>query len=99
MCRLLQSKLCDHQCGFKAYRVPVLCELVKEIQMPHWSWDTESLILAQRKRCPVDEFSVVWTKGPGTTVRFKDVKEMGTNILKLRKRLDMEKKLVLSLFQ
>lgn len=89
--RLLHSKLCDHQCGFKAYRVSVLRELVKEIQAPHWFWDTESLILAQRKGYRVDEFPVVWTQGPGTTVRFKDVKEMGTDILKLRKRLDVEK--------
>ena len=85
--RLLKSKLCDHQCGFKAYKVPVLRELVKQIQAPHWFWDTESLILAQRAGYRVDEFPVVWTQGPGTTVRFKDVKEMGIDILKLRKRL------------
>lgn len=84
---LLKSKLCDHQCGFKAYKVPVLKELVKQIQAPHWFWDTESLILAQRAGYRVDEFPVVWTQGPGTTVRFKDIKEMGSDILKLRKRL------------
>lgn len=84
---LLKSKLADHQCGFKAYRTDVLKELVKEIEAPHWFWDTESLILAQRKGLRVDEFPVHWTQGPGTTVRLKDVKAMGMDILHLRKRL------------
>ena len=88
---LLKSKLCDHQCGFKAYKVAVLKELVKKIQAPHWFWDTESLVLAQRAGYRVDEFPVIWTQGPGTTVKFKDVKEMGTDILKLRRRLNVEK--------
>ncbi|HJJ47752.1 MAG TPA: glycosyltransferase family 2 protein [Methanocorpusculum sp.] len=84
---LLKSTLCDHQCGFKAYKTAVLKELVQKIQAPHWFWDTESLILAQRAGYRVDEIPVVWTQGPGTTVRFKDIKEMGSDILKLRKRL------------
>ena len=44
----LGSKLNDHQCGFKAYRSAVLLELVQKIQAPHWFWDTESLVLAQK---------------------------------------------------
>ncbi|HJJ42405.1 MAG TPA: glycosyltransferase family 2 protein [Methanocorpusculum sp.] len=87
----LKSKLHDHQCGFKAYKTEVLKNLVQKIQAPHWFWDTESLILAQRAGCRVEEFPVVWTQGPGTTVKFKDVYNMGMDILKLWRRLHAEK--------
>ena len=87
----LGSKLNDHQCGFKAYRSVVLRELVPKIQAPHWFWDTESLVLAQKEGLRVDEFPVVWTQGPGTTVRFKDVSNMGKDILKMWWRLHVEK--------
>ncbi len=87
----LGSRLNDHQCGFKAYRTEVLRELVPKIRAPHWFWDTESLVLAQRAGLRVDEFPVTWTQGPGTTVRFKDVTGMGTDILKMWWRLHVEK--------
>lgn len=88
---LLKSKLHDHQCGFKAYNTAVLRELVQKIQAPHWFWDTESLVLAQHAGLRVDEFPVHWTQGPGTTVRVKDVVSMGKDILRLRRRLHVEK--------
>ncbi len=87
----LGSKLNDHQCGFKAYKSAVLREIVPKIQAPHWFWDTESLVLAQKEGLRVDEFPVVWTQGPGTTVRFKDVSNMGKDILKMWWRLHVEK--------
>ncbi|HJK38115.1 MAG TPA: glycosyltransferase, partial [Methanocorpusculum sp.] len=87
----LGSCLRDHQCGFKAYRADVLRELVPKIRAPHWFWDTESVVLAQRAGLRVDEFPVVWTQGPGTTVRFKDVYGMGMDILKMWWRLHVEK--------
>lgn len=85
--RLLKSKLCDHQCGFKAYKTTVLKDLITKIEAPHWFWDTESLILAEHEGLRVEEFPVHWTQGPGTTVRMKDITSMGKDILKLRRRL------------
>jgi len=87
----LGSKLNDHQCGFKAYKSAVLSELVQKIRAPHWFWDTESLVLAQKAGLRVDEFPVIWRQGPGTTVRFKDVSNMGKDILKMWWRLHVEK--------
>lgn len=87
----LGSKLCDHQCGFKAYKRTALEELIPKIRAPHWFWDTESLVLAQKIGYRVDEFPVIWTQGPGTTVRLKDVTGMGTDILKMWWRLHVEK--------
>ena len=87
----LGSKLNDHQCGFKAYKSAVLKELAPQIRATHWFWDTESLVLAQKAGLRVEEFPVVWTQGPGTTVRFKDVTGMGKDILKMWWRLHVEK--------
>jgi glycosyltransferase involved in cell wall biosynthesis len=87
----LGSRLCDHQCGFKAYKRSSLQKLIPKIRAPHWFWDTESLVLAQRAGFRVDEFPVVWTQGPGTTVKFRDVTGMGADILKMWWRLHVEK--------
>jgi glycosyltransferase involved in cell wall biosynthesis len=80
---ILRSRLHDHQCGFKAFRRERVLALVPEVQAPHWFWDTEVLVRGQRKGYVVKEFPVVWRQGPGTTVRFKDVFSMGSQILGL----------------
>jgi glycosyltransferase involved in cell wall biosynthesis len=80
---ILGSRLHDHQCGFKAFRRETILALVPEVQAPHWFWDTEVLVRGQRKGYVVREFPVVWRQGPGTTVRFKDVFSMGSQILGL----------------
>jgi glycosyltransferase involved in cell wall biosynthesis len=80
---VLRSRLHDHQCGFKAFRRERVLVLIPDVQAPHWFWDTEVLVRGQRKGYEVREFPVVWRQGPGTTVRFKDVFSMGSQILGL----------------
>ncbi|MEI8332095.1 MAG: glycosyltransferase family 2 protein, partial [Methanomicrobiales archaeon] len=53
------------------------------IHSDHWFWDTEILVRAQRKGFLVAEFPVHWRAGKGTTVKVKDVFEMGSSILRL----------------
>jgi len=84
---ILRSKLYDHQCGFKGFNRERLLAMLPEVTSPHWFWDTEVLVRAQHKGYKIAEFPVVWTTGTGTTVRFKDVFSMGTDILKLRFKL------------
>ncbi|MDK2974401.1 MAG: glycosyltransferase AglD [Methanofollis sp.] len=79
----LGSRLHDHQCGFKGFRKDRILTLIPEIQAPHWFWDTEMLVRGQRKGYRIAEFPVVWRQGQGTTVRFKDVFSMGSQILGL----------------
>lgn len=88
---ILGSSLHDHQCGFKAFRRDRLLELLPSISADHWFWDTEVLVRAQRKGYQVREFPVRWRQGPGTTVRRKDVVEMGSAIIALWWRLHAEK--------
>jgi glycosyltransferase AglD len=84
----LNSKLCDHQCGFKAFRREALFELLDEIENEHWFWDTEVLVRAQHKGYKVIEFPVYWRHGESSKVNLaKDVKGMGSEIFRLWREL------------
>lgn len=89
--RILGSRLYDHQCGFKAFRRDRLLALVPAVQAGHWFWDTEVLVRAQRSGYRITEIPVRWRPGTGTTVRFKDVFEMGSDIIRLWWQLHVEK--------
>ena len=80
---ILGSRLCDHQCGFKAFNKAKILPVLPEIRSNHWFWDTELLVRAQRAGYKVTEFPVRWRAGKGTTVRVKDVFGMGSSILRL----------------
>jgi len=79
----LGSRVFDHQCGFKAFNRERILPLLPMIRSNHWFWDTEILVRAQRAGYRVTEFPVRWRAGKGTTVRFRDIFEMGTAILRL----------------
>jgi len=87
----LGSRLYDHQCGFKAFNRDRILPLLPHIQSNHWFWDTEILVRAQRIGYNVKEFPVRWRAGKGTTVRIKDVFEMGTSILRLWWQIHVQK--------
>lgn len=80
---VLGSRIYDHQCGFKAFRKDHILPVLPTIRSTHWFWDTEILVRAQRKGSRVCEFPVRWRAGKGTTVKMKDVFEMGSSILRL----------------
>lgn len=88
---ILGSSLHDHQCGFKAFRRDRLLSLLPSVTADHWFWDTEVLVRAQKNGYRIREFPVRWRQGEGTTVRRKDVIEMGSAILRLWWRLHVEK--------
>ncbi|MDH7510560.1 MAG: glycosyltransferase family 2 protein [Methanolinea sp.] len=88
---ILGSRVYDHQCGFKAFRKARLLSLLPEVRDTHWFWDTEVLVRAQRRGYTVKEFPVRWREGRGTTVKRKDVYQMGKAILRLWWQLHVEK--------
>lgn len=79
----LQSRLQDHQCGFKAFNRSRLLSILDEVSDTHWFWDTEVLVRAQRKGYRILEIPVLWHEGPGTTVKRQDIWKMGRSILRL----------------
>jgi hypothetical protein len=86
------SVVCDHQCGFKAFRKDKLVELIDEMDYDSkfirgWYWDAELLIRAQRKRLPIKEFPVKWIGGALTSFSFKRELKMIFYLLRLKSRL------------
>lgn len=88
---ILGSSLHDHQCGFKAFRRDRLLDLLPSVRADHWFWDTEVLVRAQKNGYRIREFPVRWRQGEGTTVRRRDVIEMGSAVIRLWWDLHVEK--------
>ena len=59
----------DAQCGFKAVKHHIAQELIPVIQDQAWFFDTELLLLAERKGYRIKEIPVEWTDDPDTRVR------------------------------
>jgi len=87
----LRSPLHDHQCGFKAFQRDRVLALIPSMRASHWFWDTELLVRAQRAGYKIKEIPVRWQQGKGTTVKMKDVWEMGTEIFRLWWQLHVSK--------
>jgi glycosyltransferase involved in cell wall biosynthesis len=87
----LGSRMYDHQCGFKAFNRDRILPLLPLIRSNHWFWDTEILVRSQRLGYKVKEFPVRWRAGKGTTVRVKDIFEMGSSILRLWWQIHVQK--------
>jgi glycosyltransferase involved in cell wall biosynthesis len=87
----LGSRIYDHQCGFKAFNKEHILPVLPAIRSSHWFWDTEILVRSQRNGACVREFPVRWRAGKGTTVKIKDVFEMGSSIMRLWWQINVSK--------
>lgn len=81
------SSFTDAQCGFKAVKSSVVQQLIPFIEDEEWFFDTELLLLAERKGYCIKEVPVEWVEDVDTRVRiiktaFDDVK----GLLRLRFR-------------
>jgi glycosyltransferase involved in cell wall biosynthesis len=84
---MFRARFSDAQCGFKALSGEVARELVPLIRNQEWFFDTELLILAEKKGYRVREIPVTWIEDPDTRVAiastvFEDLK----GLLRLRFR-------------
>jgi len=50
----------DHQCGFKAFTLSVLNNILPSMYDSWWTWDTEFIVRARRARYPIVEVPVRW---------------------------------------
>ncbi len=57
---VLRARFSDAQCGFKAVRTDALRELLPAIRDESWFFDTELLVLAQRRGMRIHEVAVDW---------------------------------------
>ncbi len=65
---VLRAKFSDAQCGFKAVRADALDQLLPAIRDDGWFFDTELLILAQRRGMRIHEVAVDWVDDPDSRV-------------------------------
>ncbi len=65
----LRARFSDAQCGFKAIRADVARELLPLVRDQEWFFDTELLMLAQRRGLRIHEVPVDWTEDGDSRVR------------------------------
>src|SRR4051794_11179125 len=64
----LRAGFSDAQCGFKAARTDALRDLLPAVRDEAWFFDTELLVLAQRRGMRVHEVPVDWVDDPDSRV-------------------------------
>ena len=66
---MFQTRFSDAQCGFKAASRKAVQELVPLIENNNWFFDSELLILAEKRGYRVADFPVAWEEDPDTRVK------------------------------
>jgi glycosyltransferase involved in cell wall biosynthesis len=64
----LRARFSDAQCGFKAARGDVIRELLPEVRDDAWFFDTELLVVAQRRGLRIHEVPVDWVEDTDSRV-------------------------------
>lgn len=69
-----ESKIDDHECGFKSFKKDVFLDLVnrvgiKESNERGVAWDTEVLVEAQRRGYKIKEFPVKWKESKKSEIK------------------------------
>src|SRR6476620_6478512 len=64
----LRTGFSDAQCGFKAIRADRARELLPEVEDTSWFFDTELLVLAERRGLRIHEVPVDWVDDPDSRV-------------------------------
>jgi putative flippase GtrA len=64
----LRARFSDAQCGFKAVRRDALGGLLADVRDNAWFFDTELLVLAQRRGLRIHEVPVDWVDDPDSRV-------------------------------
>jgi glycosyltransferase involved in cell wall biosynthesis len=65
----LRARFSDAQCGFKAVRRDALGDLLAAVRDDNWFFDTELLVLAQRRGLRIHEVPVDWIDDPDSRVK------------------------------
>ncbi len=59
----------DAQCGFKAVSRRVVSEIIPDVVDNEWFFDTELLVIAEKRGMRIYQEPVTWIDNPGSTVR------------------------------
>jgi putative flippase GtrA len=64
----LRARFSDAQCGFKAIRADTARRLLPHVEDEGWFFDTELLVLAERRGMRIHEVAVDWIEDPDSRV-------------------------------
>jgi glycosyltransferase involved in cell wall biosynthesis len=64
----LRARFSDAQCGFKAVRTDAVADLLPDVRDEEWFFDTELLVLAQRRGLRIHEVPVDWVEDSDSRV-------------------------------
>ncbi len=72
---LFNSKIQDHQCGFKAFKSEKVKKVINDMGYDFklkrgWFWDAELLLRAQKEGYSIKEFPVFWEAGKQSSFNF-----------------------------
>jgi hypothetical protein len=82
---IAKTKLHDLQCGFKAFDNKAKNEILPLIKDKEWFWDTELLLLAEKKGLKIKEIPVKWQENKQTKVKFmKTIYQYLRNLIKFK---------------
>ncbi len=74
----------DTQCGFKGFRGPAARAIFSEQQLDGWSFDCETLMIAERQGWRVKQIPVAWQDVDGSKVTWYAPLKMLLDLIKLR---------------
>jgi glycosyltransferase involved in cell wall biosynthesis len=85
---ILSTRFSDAQCGFKAVSRKAVTAIVPQIEDQSWFFDTELLVLAEKRGYRIKDIPVVWVEDDDTRVKilqtgWEDIK----GVFRLRQQL------------
>ncbi len=81
---VFNSRVNDHQCGFKFWSSGFIKRIIPEIKDRHWFFDTELIIKSEREGIRVYELPVEWKEQSSTKVRSSDIFYFLKSIIRLK---------------
>ena len=77
-------EILDSQCGFKMFSKKAAEDIFPKIEILGFAFDVEVLVIAKKLGYKIKEIPVYWRNDPGSKVKFKNIFEMGIDLLKIR---------------
>jgi glycosyltransferase AglD len=86
------SKINDHECGFKAFNREKLFVLLNYLGYDtlfkrKMVWDTEMLLIAQKLNYQIKEVPIIWKEGVKSSLRFSTELSIIPYLLQLRRKI------------
>jgi len=81
---LFDSKVHDHQCGFKFWDAKFLKGSIRDVKDNRWFFDSELILRSERKGIEIVELPVEWRENDNSKVRASDISYFLAQALRLR---------------